>query len=167
MYKLIGASLYQWDLDRQIEVTDDSVSEVHFAHPEDDKALVVEVDEIDGVRVVSIPNILLQGYAPIKVWLVVGDVTVYGNKLSVTGRAKPDDYVYTETEVKCYETLEKRIEALEQNGGSGSVDLSEIEADITELQESVGKLSEDIANLNVPTVDDILNALPTWQGGAY
>ena len=172
MFELIGKALYQWDLDRQIEVTDDSVSEVHFAHPGDEKALVVEVDEADGVRVASIPNILLQGYAPIKVWLVVGDVTVYGNKLTVTGRAKPDDYVYTETEVKRYETLEKRIEALEQNGG-GSVDLTEIEADITELQEDVGKLSEEISDLkeNAPTDEHIneliSNALGVVENGYY
>lgn len=169
MYKLIGKALYQWDLDRQIEVTDDSVSEVHFAHPGDEDALVVKVDEADGVRVASIPNILLQGYAPIKVWLVVGNVTVYGNKLTVTGRAKPDDYVYTETEVKRYETLEKRIEALEQNGGGGSIDLTEIEADITELQEDVGKLSEEKADKeNTYTkaeVDEKIQNVPSGEGG--
>lgn len=171
MFELIGKALYQWDLDRQIEVTDDSVSEVHFAHPEDDKALVVEIDEIDGVRVASIPNILLQGYAPIKVWLVVGDVTVYGDKLNVTGRAKPDDYVYTETEVKRYEALESRIEALEKNGGGGSVDLTEIEADITELQEDVSKLSEEISNLEIPTDEHInsliADALGVVENGTY
>lgn len=147
MFELIGKALYQWDLDRQIEVTDDSVSEVHFAHPGDENALVVEVDEIDGVRVASIPNILLQSSAPIKAWLTDGERTICGQILTVIGRAKPDDYVYTETEVKRYETLEKRIEALEQNGGGGSVDLTEVEADIDSLQESISQLSEEISDL--------------------
>lgn len=172
MFELIGKALYQWDLDRQIEVTDDSVTEVHFAHLGDENALVVEVDEIDGVRVASIPNILLQGYAPIKVWLVVGDVTVYGNKLTVTGRAKPDDYVYTETEVKRYEALESRIEALEKNGGGGTVDLTEIEADIDALQEDVSKLSEDKADkADIPTdehINELINvALGVVENGYY
>lgn len=36
-------------------------------------------------------------------------------------------------------------------------------------QEEMRKLSEDIDDLkeNAPTVEDVLNALPTWQGGAY
>ena len=35
------------------------------------------------------------------------------------------------------------------------------------FEEEIGKLSEAIANLKIPTVDDILNELPTWEGGAY
>lgn len=48
-------------------------------------------------------------------------------------------------------------------------DLNEMDEQIYQNTESIGKLSEDISNLkeNAPTVEDVLNALPTWQGGAY
>lgn len=46
-------------------------------------------------------------------------------------------------------------------------DLNEMDEQIYQNTESISKLSEEIANLEIPTVDDILNALPTWQGGAY
>ena len=46
-------------------------------------------------------------------------------------------------------------------------DLNKMDEQIYQNTEDISKLLEDIANLNVPTVADILNALPTWQGGAY
>ena len=41
--------------------------------------------------------------------------------LDVEAREKPSDYVYTETEIKNYDALEKRIKALEENGFRGAV----------------------------------------------
>lgn len=37
------------------------------------------------------------------------------------------------------------------------------------IQDEIIQLSEEISDLkeNAPTVEDVLNALPTWQGGAY
>ena len=164
--------IYQWDTNKVLEIkpcAEYTVEEVHFQHCNASDALVVEIYEEEGRKLTKIPNILLQSSAPIKAWLTDGERTICGQILTVIQRAKPDDYVYTETEVKRYETLEKRIEELEKGGGGGSVDLTEIEADIESLQEDVSKLSEEISDLkeNAPTVDDILNALPTWQGGAY
>ena len=46
-------------------------------------------------------------------------------------------------------------------------DLNEMDEQIYQNTESISQLSEEISNLEIPTVDDILNALPTWQGGAY
>lgn len=40
-------------------------------------------------------------------------------------------------------------------------------AELNEMDEQIYRNTEAIANLDIPTVDDILNELPTWQGGAY
>lgn len=150
-FKIIKIPLYQWDLNKKINIIPPEgiePDEVHFAHLRDKEALVAKARTKDGQLVADVPNILLQSNQPIKVWLVSNDQTVHGDILVVIAKAKPADYVYTETEILRYETLEKRIE---------------------NLQEDVSKLSRDIADLkeNAPTVEDVLNALPTWQGGAY
>ena len=111
--------LYQWDLDRQIRITAPegiTVDEIHFARENDKDALVERTKDVEGKLVADIPNILLQRYGKIRVWLVSEDQTVFSDILIVIQRAKPADYVYTETEVLRYEDLEKRIKALEENG---------------------------------------------------
>lgn len=148
MIKLIGTKpLYMWQKDRLILVENESVKWVEFAHDGDKIAQRVEVKELDKIPVADIPNDLLQSEERIHVWFVDEDGnTISGGFLHPTWRKQPPDYVYTPTEIKSYVSLEKRIEALEKNGGGGSVDLTEIEADITELQEDVSQLSEDKAD---------------------
>ena len=170
--------IYQWDTNKVLEImpcAKYTVAEVHFQHCGESDALVVEIYEEEGRKLAKIPNILLQSSAPIKAWLTDGEKTICGQILTVNQRAKPADYVYTETEVKRYETLEKRIENLEKNGSvpGGSVDLSEIESDIENLQESVSKLSEEISDLkeNAPTdehINELINvALGVVENGTY
>lgn len=166
--------IYQWDIDKVLEIIQPSgyeVKEVHFQHCNVKDAYVLEVYEEAGVKLVKIPNILLQSSAPIKAWLTDGERTICGQILTVIARAKPSDYVYTETEIKRYETLEARIEDLENSikNGNLDVDLSGIEADIDSLQEDVSKLSEDKADKeNTYTkaeVDRIVQNLPSGEGG--
>ena len=116
--------LYQWDLDRQIKITvleGIEIDEVHFAHQNDAEALVLEPKDVGGTLVADIPNILLQSSMPIKAWLMCGDVTVFSDILVPIRRAKPADYVYTETEILRYKSLEKRIKALEEGGTGGGI----------------------------------------------
>lgn len=59
--KLIGKSLYQWDINRQIEfIKPDEIDEVHFALDNDEIALVVDPLQDGDNIVANIPNILLQ-----------------------------------------------------------------------------------------------------------
>lgn len=113
MIKLIGGELWQWDTGRQVQVTSDA-NEVHFGCCIGNDALIVAV--VDGVA--DIPNILLQRSLDIKAWCVVcSDTcakTIHEVVFDVNARNKPSDYVYTETEVKNYDTLEKLIKELEE-----------------------------------------------------
>ena len=99
--------LTQWDLDRKVIVTGyDGVAEVHFASPGDDHGAYV-VELIDGEA--KIPNILLTMAGTINVYVYPADRTVFATALWVMAREKPDDYVYTETEVLDWRTLDEKI----------------------------------------------------------
>lgn len=99
--------LTQWDLDRKVVVTGyDGVAEVHFASPGDDHgAYVVELKDGEA----KIPNILLTMAGTINVYIYPADRTVFATALWVMAREKPDDYVYTETEVLNWRTLDEKI----------------------------------------------------------
>lgn len=100
---------YQWDLNQKIKVNDPAINEVHFCNGTSDCSLVCIVK--DGQA--DVPNALLQTAGNVRVYGYSGDHTVVEKVYEVKARTKPEDYVYTETEVLRYENLEKRIKALE------------------------------------------------------
>lgn len=117
--------LYQWDIGDFI--TDDEWQEgdkIHFDNGMSLIAPVVNAISKDGTVVAEVPNDMLQKDRDIRVYryIVDGDSerTVDEQIFEVKQRPKPADYVYTPTEIWSYELLEKRIEALEKNGGGGS-----------------------------------------------
>lgn len=123
-----GRSVFwQWDLDRQLLVGVDGCGEVHFCNGTSDCSLICEVYEQDGAQVVDVPNAILQTACPFTVYAYVkntaGGYTKRAVMFSVRPRTKPADYVYTETEVKSWDSLDERIKALEQGGtGAGVTD---------------------------------------------
>ena len=123
--EIIDGILHQWDMNRKIKIVspDEVVSEIHFSLSGDKTALVVTPNKTDGVITADIPNIFLQSEAGIEVYIVncSDDVerTIGHRHLYVNERPKPDDYVYTETEVFTYKNLEERIAYLEKYGTSG------------------------------------------------
>lgn len=133
MIQVIGNDLFQWDLGRSVCYTPDEgleINELHFAHQGDAKALVMEVVAEDGAYTAEIPNILLQSGKPVRVWAVCTAANTRHNVelriLPVRKREKPTDYVYTQAEVKNYDSLTERIEKLEQgdNGGVNTIVVS-------------------------------------------
>lgn len=119
MFKLLDgrAELYQWDLDRKVIVYDPTIHEVHFCNKESKHSLVTEVYELDGQRVADIPNILLQDIWPIRAYGQCGQCYVKDSTtFNLIRRAKPDDYIYTETEIYSVEELAKEIFGAEVEG---------------------------------------------------
>lgn len=108
------SQFYQWDLDRRLIVEDSSITQVHFCNRTDDCSLVCEVFEEDGVRLVNVPNILLQNNWRINVYAYDKDYTKHYTMYNVVSRSKPADYVYTETETINWSKIDKRIAALEE-----------------------------------------------------
>ena len=99
--------LTQWDKDRKVIVTGfEGGAEVHFASPGDSHGAYV-VELTDGEA--AVPNILLTMAGVINVYVYPTDRTVFAAALPVMAREKPDDYIYTETEVLSYKTLDEKI----------------------------------------------------------
>ena len=95
----------QWDKDRQVlisglEPTDGT--EIHVSMPNDDHGAYV-VKFADGKA--DIPNILLTMNGVLTVSVYESNRTTF----SVAKHEKPDDYIYTETEVLSYRKLADEI----------------------------------------------------------
>ena len=120
MFKILDGrdELFQWDINRQIIVSDASIDAVHYSNRTDDSALVVEVKEKNGLRVADIPNILLQESWDINVYgYCDGHYTKQAARIKVNPRTKPESYVYTETEVLNYNTVMEKIDTIELTPG--------------------------------------------------
>lgn len=114
-------AFYQWDSGQKLLVTHEGVCEVHYKQPGEETALAVNTYDQDGQTVADVPNILLQeaGKLTAYIYVCVGDAcTIKKAIFTIKPRPKPADYVYTETEVKTYQALEKRLDEIEANGVS-------------------------------------------------
>lgn len=120
MFKIYDgrSQFYQWDLDRKLIVEDASINEVHFCNRTDDCSLVCKVYDEKGLRLVNVPNVLLQDSWRINVYGYDKNYTKFSERFDVVGRSRPDDYVYTEEEILHWTTLEERIDQIEENGVS-------------------------------------------------
>lgn len=108
---------YQWDVDRKLIVEDASVNQVHFCNRSSDCSLVCEVRTEDGLRVVDVPNIILQSDWKVRAYAYDVNYTKHEKVFKINARTKPEDYVYTETEVLNYNTLLERINDIDENIG--------------------------------------------------
>lgn len=101
-------ALWQWDLNQQLTVAG-SCTEVHYLDKGSPSTLTVAVK--DGKA--DIPNVLLQRPGRLVVYAYIVDAQDHHTKVcetfGVTPRPKPDDYVYTETEVKTWSDLQSQI----------------------------------------------------------
>lgn len=108
--------LWQWDTGRTATV-DVECDIVHFSNLNFGNALAVQVKNNE----VQIPNQLLKTGVDIYAWAFVEDAdgayTKEEQVLKVNKRAKPDDYVYTETEVLSIKTVvENALTEAKENG---------------------------------------------------
>lgn len=117
---------WQWDLNQRLIVNDVECCEVHFCNKTDDCSLVCEIYEEDDLRIVNVPNILLQTDRAITAFVYVRNedesYTRQAKIFMVRPRTKPEEYVYTETEVLSYRTLDERLTALEGEGIARAVE---------------------------------------------
>ena len=101
-------ALWQWDLNQQLTVAG-SCTEVHYLDKGSPSTLTVNVK--DGKA--DIPNILLQRPGRLVVYAYIVDAQDHHTKIceafGILARPKPDDYVYTETDVKTWSDLQLQI----------------------------------------------------------
>lgn len=115
MFELIGgAELWQWDTGRQIDCAGlQAGTKVQFAYS-DTQTLSTAVKTADGANVADVPNQLLLRSGALMVYAYVTEAdgvsyTKYAARLNVQARPKPDDYVYTPTEVQSWQTIRDEI----------------------------------------------------------
>lgn len=151
---------WQWDKDQRLIVEDSSISEVHFSNKTSDCALVCEVYEEGGKRLVNVPNILLQNVWDIRVYAYRTSYTMTEKYFKVTERSKPADYIYTETEIKDYEDLKARIDEIEKGGISQEAINAAVETYLTENPIETGATAEEAAQIaqNKADIAEIKNA---------
>lgn len=157
-------SFYQWDTDRQMIVNDETCTEVHFCNGSSDCSLVCGVYDRGDLRLVDVPNILLQETKRITAFAFVrdgsGGYTRRAVSYSVLARTKPESYMYTETEVLNYSSLDDRLSRLEGEGIADAVAdylkdhpvqagaTAEEAAQIAQNKEEIQKLSTDKLDAN-------------------
>ena len=125
--------LFQWDIDRKIIVDTEGADEVHFCNGSSDSSLVARVYDEEGLKVANIPNILLQNNFNIKAYVYCeGCYTREMAVFKVTSRTRPEDYVYTETEVLRYIKLDN---------------------DIRDIQDQLSVIAETLDGLEIPEVE--------------
>lgn len=115
MFELIGSTeLWQWDTGRQIDCAGlQAGTKVQFAYS-DTQTLSTAVKTAGGASVADVPNQLLLRSGALMVYAYVTEAdgvsyTKYAARLNVQARPKPDDYVYTPTEVQSWQTIRGEI----------------------------------------------------------
>lgn len=101
--------LYQWDTGRTLTVDDATVTQVHFQNRAYGRTINVDVN--NGAAV--IPDELLQKPGELRVYAFSGTAesgfTKVERVFNVVRRNKPNDYMFTPTEQKSLEGLQKQI----------------------------------------------------------
>lgn len=89
MIKVINGTLYQWGIDREIEILNPEIKKVAFAN--NHHCGCDTIDVVDG-RVI-LPNKFLQSSQNIDVYGLDQDGNeIYSHQLEVNGKMKPSDY---------------------------------------------------------------------------
>ena len=112
--------LWQWDTGQFLEVeAEEDVQEVHFAMKGETECPVVQIRQMEGLRLVAIPNLILQKPGRFTAYLYCqtedNSQTLWAEHFYVCPRPKPDSYVYTQNQVLNYSSLDRRLTELEEN----------------------------------------------------
>lgn len=117
-----GGYFWQWDTGQKITIVGGDVcGHALLSNCPKTPALRVIIQEEGGVRTITVPDTMLQSAEPITVHVCEcdaegGTTTHHTQRFPVLTRPKPDDYVYTPGEIKTWDALAARVDALEGEG---------------------------------------------------
>lgn len=126
--------LWQWDTGRKLQITGDirETDWVHFRLRSSTALASVHPYQSGGVMLADIPDELLQAGKRLVVYVYVadddGNRTTIRKEFMVQPRTKPEDYVYTPTEIRHWTDLEARIKKLEEGGATPEQIAAAVEA---------------------------------------
>lgn len=170
--------LYQWDVNMRMALVGiPTGTQIDFVGPNDDggTALAVKAYEEDGIAYANIPNILLQTPGSLTVYVYVveetSSYTTISERFYIAPREKPADYVYEETEIITWHSLDKRISDLE---GGGTILPKVTDADNGKVLMVVNErwVAEDLPKYNgayevtpLANEETVLNTAQTFMSG--
>lgn len=161
MFKIYDGreTFYQWDKGRKLIIYDDTISEVHFCNKTEECSLKAETYKEGNLTLVNVPNVLLTTDWRINVYAYDKDYTKHCSTFKVVSRSKPEDYIYTEEELKQWEQLQAQINTLETRQKQ---DKAILQTRIYKVEEEEIKnnaaLQANIANLEAEVESAINNA---------
>ena len=138
---------YQWDLDRKLIVNDKTIKQVHFCNRTDSCSLIRYPYEVNGVYLVDVPNVILQSDFRINVYGYDANYTKHSDKFDVVRRSKPENYVYTDEEVKCFEEATEMAAEAKAAAEAAEVKADEAYANAETAKAETAKLSFSLGNL--------------------
>ena len=115
-------AFYQWDLNQKIKSQlFKEGDEVHFGQSRSSVALVVKTYKEGDDIVADVPNVLLQSTRKIFAFQYVKDgereYTTNERTFAIIPRPKPEDYVYTETEIlRVEDYVHKALKKAKESG---------------------------------------------------
>ena len=153
------SQFYQWDLNRRLIIEDQEITQVHFCNRTDECSLVCDAYTEDGIRLVDVPNVLLQSNWRINVYAFDKEYTKHNAVFTVIARTKPADYVYTETEVHTWNELDAKITEVQEGISDAVEDYLEqnpVEVDLSnyyDKEETDNAITTAIGNIEIPNPD--------------
>ncbi len=158
---------WQWDTGQTVLVTP-YVDEVHWSIGSE-PALVVRVREDEGLWYAEVPNILLQSSGKLTAWAcaVDGDGRQYvraSRVYEVQPRPKPEDYIYTETEVLSYANLDRRLTELEGSGIGGLYPATETRLGGVKIGNGIDVEEDGTISIDPDTLPSAPGGLPGEDG---
>lgn len=115
--------LYQWDTGQTVGISSIDTSlklEVQICSIDSDEAMVIKHSVNNSGISACIPDILLQRSVPIMIYVCQcpddeSSRTIGAARIVVAPKARPTDYVYTESEVLNYRTLDAQMAEIRSN----------------------------------------------------
>ena len=155
--------LYQWDTGRTLTVDDATVTQVHFQNRAYGRT--IDVDVKDGTAI--IPDEILQKPGDLRVYAFSGTAASGFTKVervfNVVRRNKPNDYMFTPTEQKSLEGLQKQIGDLSDLKTDAKTDIVAAINETATAGQTLGLTGAIVGQ--VPTVKSVDgNGVPTeWE----
>lgn len=155
---------YQWDTDRKLVVADSGIDKVHFCNRTGSCSLARCVYEVNGTRLVDVPNVILQDNYRLNVYAYDRNYTKHSQTFSIVARTKPADYISTEEEKAQWEVLEERISQIEENGVSDETVANAVKEYLAENPVESGATEEQVAQIaaNAEAITALENELDNY-----
>ena len=141
------SEFYQWDLDRKLIVNDKTIKQVHFCNRTDSCSLIRYPYEVNGVYLVDVPNVILQSDFRINVYGYDANYTKHSDKFEVIRSSKPENYVYTDEEVKCFEEATEMAAEAKAAAVAAEAKADEAYANAETAKAETAKLAFSLGNL--------------------